>query len=100
MSLTTLNGHSMAWQTLSVQDFFGQIPWTGAPVVLPAPGGHDASQGGGGATLSLQLKVGEFFSHFPWDGKPSIAAPLPALDIQPNLPVDDSMTLDGFADLF
>jgi hypothetical protein len=51
-------------------------------------------------SLSLTLTVGEYFNLLPWDGKPNIAAPMAPLDIQPDLPVEDDITLDGFADLF
>jgi len=108
MSTALMNGHRQShpntagnWSTTSVRDFFEQIPWTG--VVMRAP--EAASDSSHGAlsepqSLSLTLKVSEYFNLFPWDGKPNIAAPMAPLDIQPDVPEDDGITLDGFADLF
>jgi hypothetical protein len=108
MSTALMNGHrnghqatANSWSTLSVREFFEQMPWTGMPVNRPNPsaGGSptDATEVN---SLSLTLTVGEYFNLLPWDGKPNIAAPMAPLDIQPDLPVEDDITLDGFADLF
>jgi len=108
MSTALMNGHRQSpsttagnWSTTSVRDFFEQIPWTG--VVMRAPEtGSGRAQGASSEphSLSMTLNVSEYFNLFPWDGKPNIAAPVAPLDIQPDLPEDDGITLDGFADLF
>lgn len=104
MSMTTLNGHAAHqsnWHTVSVRDFFGQIPWTGAPVPMPTvQPGTEMPPTVEADVLNLQLSVSEFFNRFPWDGKPNIAAPIAPMEVQPDLPPEDSITLDGFADLF
>ncbi|MGD1944200.1 MAG: hypothetical protein ACFB0G_23125 [Leptolyngbyaceae cyanobacterium] len=95
----TQNGHfalPTSWSTLSVRDFFEQVSWTGA---TPPPA-HQAEATTDLPTLSFQLKVSEFFSHFPWEGQPDIGTPVAPLTIQPELPAEDDLTLDGFADLF
>jgi hypothetical protein len=106
MSITTLNGnghaaYTPAWSTLSVKDFFSQIPWTGASA---SPMTTTANLDSGTAvetnSLNFQLSVSEFFNRFPWDGKPNIAAPLAPMAVQPDAPEENSLTLDGFADLF
>jgi len=97
------NGHKAAltnWRTLSVRDFFGQLPWTGEsrqePWTPPSMTGESASP-----TPDMRLSVNEFFNRFPWDGKPNIAAPMTPLEVQPDMPASDNdLTLDGFADLF
>lgn len=108
MSTTLMNGHrqgpaaaTQRWHTTTVRDFFEQMPWTG--VVLRAPVAADEDFSGAApatSSLSLTLSVGDYFNQFPWDGKPHIAVPVAPLDIQPDLPEDDGITLDGFADLF
>lgn len=104
MSTATLNGHAQtgaAWSTISVREFFEQVPWTGASAIAaPASGDVASSAPGTSQSLSMTLKVGEFFNLFPWEGKPDIAAPMAPMEIQPDLPADDGLTLDGFADLF
>jgi hypothetical protein len=104
MSMTTLNGHASRtanWHTISVRDFFGQIPWTGAPAPLPTMTPGSSNPGPAAVDfLNLHLSVGDFFNRFPWDGKPNIAAPIAPVEVQPDLPPEDSITLDGFADLF
>lgn len=115
MSTTLLNGHrnsmnghrdnhqklESAWATVSVRDFFEQMPWSGVPVVSPdlASGGSQASEATANQ-LDLKLQVKQYFDLFPWDGKPNIAAPVAPIDVQPDLPAEDEITLDGFADLF
>ncbi|RZM78595.1 hypothetical protein [Leptolyngbya iicbica] len=108
MSTALMNGHrnghqtpANSWSTLSVREFFEQMPWTGMPVNRPSPTAGSSSADATGANgLSLTLSVGEYFNLFPWDGKPNIAVPVAPLDIQPDLPMEDDITLDGFADLF
>lgn len=104
MSSTILNGHTArnnAWHTVSVRDFFGQIPWTGAPVSMPTVNaGNSTAAPPETDGLNFKLSVHEFFNRFPWDGKPNIAAPIAPMEVQPDLPPEDSITLDGFADLF
>lgn len=108
MSTAVMNGHHQGqstsarpWPTTSVRDFFEQIPWTGVVMRSPETALEDAL-GASSVTssLSLTLSVGVYFNQFPWDGKPHIAAPVAPLDIQPDLPEDDGITLDGIADLF
>ncbi|MGF1459396.1 MAG: hypothetical protein ACFBSG_10255 [Leptolyngbyaceae cyanobacterium] len=107
MSTALLNGHrnghrlrTMPLPTTSVRDFFEQIPWTGAaPTPLVSASSTETSETAA-LELNMKLKVGDFFEHFPWDGKPDIAAPVAPLTVQPELPADDDLTLDGFADLF
>ena len=108
MSATLLNGHhqgqstaAKSWYTTSVRDFFEQIPWTGVVMRAPEPVSEDAlGEPAGSHSLSFTLSVGDYFNSFPRDGKPHIAAPVAPLDPQPDLPQDDGITLDGFADLF
>lgn len=103
MSLNNSAAHNNAWQTLSVHDFFAQLPWTGEPMSSPSASIGPVMASGDVGNLHLHLSVGEFFWRFPWDGKPNIAAPIAPIapiEIQPDLPAEDSMTLDGFADLF
>ena len=108
MSTTLMNGHrnghqatTNSWSTLSVRDFFEQMPWTGVSLNPPRSTANGAATGTTEvSSLSLTLTVGEYFNQLPWDGKPHIAAPVAPLDIQPDLPVEDDITLDGFADLF
>ena len=105
--MLTHNGHngytasSTAWQTVSVRDFFGHMPWTGESTAMPVmTTGTEAPSLVEVEGLSLQLTVGEFFNRFPWNGKPDIGAPIAPMEIQPDFPTEDSITLDGFADLF
>ena len=104
MSMTTLNGQTSQttnWHTVSVRDFFGQIPWTGASVSVPTVmPGNSTTEPAEADFLNFHLSVGDFFNRFPWDGKPNIAAPIAPVEVQPDLPPEDSITLDGFADLF
>ena len=102
MSLTISNGHapqSAKWQTQSVRDFFGQMAWTGNSIKLSTPKSTPTTTSDSEAS-DMQLSVGEFFSRFAWDGTPNIAVPTAPLEFQPNLPSEDDITLDGFADLF
>jgi hypothetical protein len=46
------------------------------------------------------MRVGDYFQSLPWEGEPDIAAPVPPLQLQPELLPEEDMTLDGFADLF
>ena len=95
----TQNGHftlPSSWSTVSVRDFFEQVPWTGE---TPLPTLQTAATTDLPA-LSFQLKVSDFFSRFPWEGQPDIGTPVAPLTIQPDLPTEDDLTLDGFADLF
>lgn len=102
-TLVQTNGFSSASDpsgTASVRDFFSAIPWTGQPLpkAWDEPTG-DAIAGVDTSPMSLSVKT--FFSRFAWDGKPTVAAPLTPLEIQPDIPSqEDSLTLDGFADLF
>mgnify|MGYP000562371564 CR=1 FL=1 len=104
MNTATLNGHTAtrsSWQTLTVRNFFEQIPWTGVvPVAPSASANPDEDLGIAATQLSMTQKVSDFFELFPWDGKPNIAAPVAPMEVQPELPSEDSMTLDGFADMF
>lgn len=108
MSTTLMNGHrhgqqasASTWSTVSVRDFFEQMPWTGVPVGQPESGsGSFSAEVAEANSLNLKLQVKEYFDRFPWDGQPNIAAPVAPLDIQPDLPAEDEITLDGFADLF
>lgn len=89
---------STAWRTATVQAFFAQMPWEGAPQVdLFAQ--NDVSIPTGAPML--QQTVGEFFQRFPWDGTPEIAAPVVPLSMQSPTPeVSDALTLDDFSSLF
>ena len=107
MSTATLNGHAAhdtRWHTISVRDFFGQIPWTGVPAPMPSmpPGAATTQTTEVEVSLNLHMSVGDFFNQFPWDGKPQIAAPIPTESFEAMLEQspDDGITLDGFADMF
>ena len=104
MNMNPSNGQAtqvVTWNTLSVRDFFGQIPWTGAPTSLPALEAiTQTSIPAMAEDLEPKLTVSEFFYRFPWDGKPNIAAPIAPMEVKPDLPQGDNITLDGFADLF
>lgn len=96
---TTQNGHvtlPSTWSTVSVRDFFEQLPWTGE---TPLPTLQTAATADP-PTLSLQLKVSDFFNRFPWAGQPDIGTPVAPITVQPDRPAEDDLTLDGFADLF
>lgn len=104
MSTTALNGRkaeSPTWYTLSVRNFFEQISWTGASAsqATASLSSHttalDEAVG-----LSLRLQVNDFFNRFPWEGQPHIATPISPVGVQAESSAADSITLDGFADLF
>lgn len=90
-----------SWSTISVRDFFEHMPWTGMPEnTLERTSDSSPTDTTGASSLNLQLKVGEYFNLFPWDSQPDIAAPLAPIDIQPDLSLENDITLEGFADLF
>lgn len=102
MSLATSNGHALqsaTWHTQSVRDFFGQIDWTGTSI-NPLTSDSALTAASDSKTPDMRLSVGEFFSRFAWDGMPNIAVPTAPLEFQPDLPAEEDITLDGFADLF
>ncbi|MGD1908290.1 MAG: hypothetical protein ACFB0C_20190 [Leptolyngbyaceae cyanobacterium] len=94
------NGHHpvSAWRTATVQAFFAQVPWEGAPQVELF---GQTDQVASPAMPMFQQTVGEFFQRFPWDGTPEIAAPVLPLSVQPNpTETSDNLTLDDFSSLF
>jgi hypothetical protein len=94
------NGHrsaTAAWRTATVQAFFTQIPWEGAPQRERFELNADAQA----APSMLQQTVGTFFQKFPWEGTPEIAVPVLPLAAQPAAAeVNDALTLDDFSSLF
>lgn len=99
ISAPSSNGHrpTAVWRTTTVQAFFTQIPWEGAPQGSPLgqPGADAAS------APMLQQTVGQFFQHFPWEGTPEIAAPMIPLSVQsPPANTNENLTLDDFSSLF
>lgn len=108
MSTSQMQGHrhghqalDKSWSTISVRDFFEQIPWTGVPEnISESVSGSSSTDTTEANSLNLKLKVSEYFNRFPWDGQPDIAVPLTPVAIQPDLSADNDITLEGFADLF
>ena len=108
MSTTQMSGHHNGhqaldknWTMISVRDFFERIPWTGFPVSVSDNTSDNALVNRTEAdSLNLKLKVSEYFNLFPWDGQPSVAVPVVPIELQPDLPAEDDITLEGFADLF
>lgn len=89
------------WLKASVRSFFEAIPWDGHPplsTTVPGSGGPTSSE------YPMRMRVSDFFNAIPWEGKPTIAAPIAPLELQleppPEEEVGDSITLEGFFDLF
>lgn len=101
ISASNRNGQqplATAWRTATVQVFFAQMPWEGAPQV-DRFAQNDANAPA--VTPMLQQTVGTFFQRFAWDGTPEIAVPVVPLSVQSPTPtVDDALTLDDFSSLF
>jgi hypothetical protein len=96
------NGHgSMAvqpWLKDSVRDFFEGFAWTGQAKPSAKLGGT-SSDGASGSIMTMA--VGRFFETISWEGQPTIGVPIAPIEAQPEPePVEDSLTLDGFSDLF
>lgn len=87
--------------TVTVQDFFSQVPWEGT-FSLGAGGLGDALGAAetGTTVLSLQLQVSDFFNHFLWEGTPAIGVSTAPLELQEPPSGGESFTLDDFSDLF
>lgn len=96
------NGHGAAsvqpWLKDSVRDFFAGFAWTGqAQSSLSASGSH----ADGASDSIMTMAVGRFFETISWEGQPTIGVPIAPMEAQPEpAPVEDSLTLDGFSDLF
>jgi hypothetical protein len=96
------NGHGamsvQPWLKDSVRDFFEGVAWTGqARSSAQAKGA-----GSEGASESMMtMTVSRFFDTFAWEGQPTIGVPIAPVEAQSEPePVEDSLTLDGFSDLF
>ncbi|MDA0267941.1 MAG: hypothetical protein O3A14_13515 [Cyanobacteria bacterium] len=86
------------WRTATVQTFFAQMPWEGAPQRKPL-GLHDA--GSLAPTPILQQTVAAFFQCCPWEGRPEIAVPVMPRSVQPPpAKTAEALTLDDFSSLF
>lgn len=99
---TLSNGHEgMAphpWLKESVRAFFEGVAWTGQARPVAGPGGASPS---GSSTSLMTMTVTQFFDTVAWDGQPTIGVPIAPVEAQPDPgPKEDSLTLDGFSDLF
>lgn len=84
---------SLAWQSLTVQEFFTQNAWSGQ-AIAPSVAQTEFRP----AQSSLKATVAQFFQAFPWESIPSIAA-LPALEpLTP--PQQPNLSLNDLSDLF
>uniref|UniRef100_B8HN31 Uncharacterized protein n=1 Tax=Cyanothece sp. (strain PCC 7425 / ATCC 29141) TaxID=395961 RepID=B8HN31_CYAP4 len=84
---------TLAWQSLTVQEFFTQNAWSGQAIAPPV-----AQTEFRPAQSSLKATVAQFFQAFPWESIPSIAA-LPALEpLTP--PQQPDLSLNDLSDLF
>jgi hypothetical protein len=86
------------WLKDSVRDFFEGFAWTGQA----RPSAKTGGSGADGASGSIMtMAVGRFFETISWEGQPTIGVPIAPIEAQPEPePVEDSLTLDGFSDLF
>ncbi len=104
MNTATLsNGHGtntpQPWLKESVRAFFEGVAWTGQS--LSVAGSGSARDTGAPATSLMTMTVTQFFDTVAWDGQPTIGVPIAPVEVQPDPgPAEDSLTLDGFSDLF
>ena len=101
-SPTLSNGHgpmsAQPWLKESVRTFFEGFAWTGQ-TIAPTTTGETATGDVAGSTMTMT--VHQFFETIAWDGQPTIGVPIAPVEAQPDLPpAEDSLTLDGFSDLF
>jgi hypothetical protein len=86
------------WLKETLQAFFAGVAWHGQ--ATPVPEATVASQPQAAGSM-LTLPVRQFFDTLPWDGQPTIGVPIAPIAAQPETaPQDESLTLDGFSDLF
>ena len=102
-NLTLSNGHGASapqpWLKESVRAFFEGVAWTGQ--ALPAVGSSSVRATGAAGTSLMTMTVTQFFDAVAWDGQPTIGVPIAPVAAQPDpSPTEDSLTLDGFSDLF
>jgi hypothetical protein len=86
------------WLKESVRDFFEGVAWTGQGRSSAQTRGNtsDAEPGS-----MMTMTVAKFFDTISWEGQPTIGVPIAPVEAQPEpQPVEDSLTLDGFSDLF
>ena len=96
------NGHgalsAQPWLKESVRAFFEGVAWTGQS----RPSTRASSTGLGHASGSMMtMTVSQFFDTIAWEGQPNIGVPIAPVEAHPEPePAEDSLTLDGFSDLF
>lgn len=106
--LVSMNGSApftRSWLQQSVQEFFSGINWEDKPIEI-----YELSQGLAAGTLyhtpdvalSLSLTVSQFMAAIPWDGATIGALPTTTAPVDDDFDQDspDSLTLEGFSDLF
>ncbi len=104
-TLASMNGSapfSQSWLQQSVQEFFSGINWENTPQIVYELSQELTASGlqGTEVSLSLALTVSQFFAAIPWDGATIAALPTPAVVEAPSPDDVNSLTLDGFSDLF
>jgi hypothetical protein len=86
------------WRKETVRAFFEGVAWRGQ--TLPPAGASSAAQAGHAGTM-MTMSVNRFFDTIAWDGQPIIGVPIAPMEAQSAQKIqEDSLTLDGFSDLF
>lgn len=100
---TLSNGHGptspQPWLKESVRAFFEGFAWTDH--AMPSTISGETSASGEAPGSMMTMTVHQFFETMAWDGQPTIGVPIAPVEAQPDPPpTEDSLTLDGFSDLF